>query len=91
MTEMQKFRQLLDDVGIKWIDLSDNGGLPIERTHFECNGNYWSVVHGYGTYGGWFSNIWTDRGLLEIRCGNDEPIGFLTAEEAFEIVITSRR
>lgn len=87
MTEMQKLRKLLDDAGIKWSDCSTEGELSIERTHFEYKDEYWSVIHGFGTYGGY--SYWEeDRGLLEIWDGNEdeEPIGFLTAEEAFEII-----
>lgn len=86
MTEMQKFRNLLDDAGIEWTDMSVGGSLPIEATHFEYKGKIWSVIHGFGTYGGWNNSICDDRGLLEIWDGNEEPIGFLTAEEAFKII-----
>lgn len=85
MTEMQKFRNLLDDAGIEWVDCSDEDELLVERTHFEYKGKRWSVIHGSGTYGGW--NSWEeDRGLLEIYDFDAEPIGFLTAKEAFRII-----
>lgn len=60
------------------------------RLHFVYKGNKWSVVSGYGSYGG-------NKGLLEImRLGqveseelypaNDEPIGWLTAEEVMLMI-----
>lgn len=49
---------------------------------------WWSVIHGYGTYGG-FSSIDADRGLLEVMSdaiNNGEPIGWLTAERVMQYV-----
>lgn len=50
--EMIKLRKYLDDKGIKWVDASTDDNLWICRTHFELNGFRWSVINGYGTYGG---------------------------------------
>ena len=83
--EMKKLRALLDAENIEWEDKSDYGIYPICRTHFSYNGQRWSVIHGYGTYGG-YSSFSTDRGLLEAYNFNDEPIGYLTAEEVMHYV-----
>lgn len=49
--EMKKFRELLDQNGIEWIDDSEalNTKYYICRTHPKR----WSVVNGFGTYGGY--------------------------------------
>jgi hypothetical protein len=43
------------------------------------------VIHGRGTYGG-VSCFGKDHGLLECMIGNNEPIGYLTAEDVIEMV-----
>lgn len=78
--EMIKLRQMLDDMGIKWKDVSEHFrliDLSIYRTHFEHKGRHISVIIGHGTYGG-------NKGLLEMWDGNGEPEGWLTAEEVIE-------
>ena len=91
--EMIKFRKLLDKNGIEWHDASDpaEDSFRIDRTHFEYNRFHYSVVHGYGTYGG-YSN-WNDKdeGLLELMSNainRGNPIGWLTADEAIQIILT---
>ena len=81
--EMSKLRQYLDDKGIEWVDASSNDSLWICRTHFELNGLRWSVVNGYGTYGGIRIFDENNQGLLELMTNsvnNGEPIGWLTAD-----------
>lgn len=46
----------------------------IYRTHFDVDGIHYSVICGYGTYGG-------EEGLLEMMIGCSEPTGWLTAED----------
>ena len=79
--EMIKLRQMLDDMGIEWEDVSEHYGnlidITIYRTHFEHKGRHISVITGHGTYGG-------NKGLLEMWGGNGEPEGYLTAEEVIE-------
>jgi hypothetical protein len=82
--EMIKLRQMLDDMGIEWEDVSSHYkfdesliDLSIYRTHFEHKDRHISVIIGHGTYGG-------DKGLLEMWDGNGEPEGWLTAEEVIE-------
>lgn len=83
--EMKKLRTLLDAENIEWEDKSDNSIYPICRTHFSYNGQRWSVIHGYGSYGG-YSSFSPDRGLLEAYNFNDKPIEYLTAEEVMQYV-----
>lgn len=88
VAEMIKFRNLLDKNNIKWIDKSDEGF--IDRTHFYYRDYFFSVVNGFGTYGGINVFNGNNAGLLEFmsNCVNGgEPIGALTADEAIEIVL----
>ena len=88
--EMIKFREMLDVENIKWTDASSDYDTSdiyhIDRTHFDYRGYSWSVIHGYGSYGG-FSSWHDDEGLLEMMSNgvNDgDPIGWLTAEEVMK-------
>ena len=93
--EMTKFRLMLNKNGIKWID---NSSIMVEkslskynitRTVFAYNGYKWSVIHGYGTYGGYSFITDSDENLLELMSdavNEGEPVGWLTAEETFEYV-----
>lgn len=84
--EMQMFRNYLNESNIHWSDVSDNlGEIWICRTHFNHDGNLVSVIHGYGTYGG-FNHWETDKGLLEVMIGSNVPVGNLTAEEAVKYI-----
>lgn len=93
MSEMEKFRSLLDEAGIEWWDDSevDHFAGPdtyMERTKFEYRGYSWSVIHGFGSYGG-YNHISRDKGLLELLSGaveGGEPIGYLTAKQAMKLV-----
>lgn len=84
--EMQKFRNYLNESNIQWTDVSDESGdIWICRTHFNHEGNLVSVIHGFGSYGGF--NRWeTDQGLLEVMIGNNEPVGYFTAEDAVKYI-----
>jgi hypothetical protein len=87
--EMKLLREMLDAENIEWHDASSPSyELPMERTHFEHRGYQWSVIHGYGSYGG-PSCIEEDQGLLEIMSNavnKGNPIGWLTAKEAMQYV-----
>ena len=90
--EMEKLREALTANDIIWTDASDEGLLPITRTHFEYKGYKWSVIHGHGTYGG-FSLLEPDAGLLEIMSNavdDGNPMGWLTAEEVMDLVLGQR-
>ena len=98
--EMKKFRKILDDNNIAWQDKSVTYPsdkhrreivIYICRTHFTYKHKLWSVINGFGTYGGYFglNNDCLDGsdniGLLEI-VGDDDPTGWLTADHAWEII-----
>lgn len=86
--EMQKLRAGLNQREVAWEDATDKGTAEfwICRTYFKIDGKRWSVVHGYGTYGG-FSHFYKDKGLLEYWARQDaEPIGWTTAAVILERV-----
>lgn len=84
--EMKKFRELLDQNKIEWIDDSEamDTELYICRTHPK-NHKRWSVVNGFGTYGGY--SMWEKKneGLLEVMI-DDEILGYCKAKEAYKLV-----
>ena len=86
--QMNKLRSLLNAKGIDWEDMSVHDAYPIDRTHFDYRGYHWSVIHGFGSYGGW--STWReDEGLLELMSNgvnNGDPIGWLTAKEVMAYV-----
>lgn len=93
--EMLALRELLDALHIDWTDGSDLitedriafNNCYIYRTHFYYNGDRYSVVYGYGTYGGW--GRWLDKEdpkLLELRINNEEPTGYHTAADIIWIM-----
>lgn len=91
--EMLKLRKLLTEQEIEWHDCSEPPEYPlrIDRTHFDYNGFSWSVVNGFGTYGGYNSHFnKKNQGLLELMSaavGDGEPVGFLTAEQAMRLIL----
>lgn len=88
VAEMIKFRKLLDQHNIKWIDKSDK--YFIDRTHLNYRNYHFSVVNGLGTYGGYIIDPRSNKGLLELMSNATNggvPVGELTAEEAFKIVL----
>ena len=61
----------------------------IYRTHFEHKDYHFSVIYGYGTYGGYDAFNGSDPGLLECmteKVNGGEPQGWLTAEQVMNIV-----
>ncbi len=81
--EMVILREYLDSHGIKWRDDSCeyDGDFFIHRTKFEVNGHTFSVINGYGTYGGIVSFGCKNDGLLELMLDGREPYGCLSAIE----------
>ena len=82
--EMNILREILTNRGIKWKDRSDKPGFPlidlaIYRTRFSFQNKEWSVICGYGTYGG-------DKGLLEVMIGDGDPIGHLSAKDVVNLM-----
>lgn len=89
--EMERLRMMLDYNGLEWADKSDNKipDMAIERTHLYFGETLCSIIHGYGTYGGY--NLFTERdeGLLELMCekvNGGEPLGELTADDVIVII-----
>lgn len=82
--EMKHFRELLDEKKIAWHDASEDWeNIWICRTHgidkaFSC-------INGFGTYGGIQYIGGKNYGMLELKIG-DEIKGYLTAEEAVELI-----
>lgn len=91
--EMFTLRQLLDNLNIEWHDESDPiteervvfGHCYIHRTQFWHKGDRYSVVYGYGTYGGW-SRLHDDLKLLELMINGEEPTGYHTADDIIRIM-----
>ncbi len=83
--EMKKFRELLDQNGIEWVDDSEEerDDVWICRTRSK-NHDRWSVVNGIGTYGG-YSLGEKNEGLLEVII-DDGIIGYCKAKKAYKLV-----
>lgn len=75
--ELNKLKTYLDEQKIKYVVKSDSEttNYRIERIHFWINGYLWSVIHGYGTYGG-FDSYTRDKGLLELYTKQIQPYPF---------------
>lgn len=95
--EMKKLRKMLDEKGIEWHDASEIMSKDKEwpmwfcRTHFEYDGLKFSVINGFGIYGGWYGanpGMTEDKnmGLLELMIEDNEPVGWLKAENIMEIL-----
>lgn len=59
----------------QWFDCT------IYRTHFDINGVHYSVINGYGTWGGFEPCENKNHGLLECMVGDNDPIGWLSADD----------
>ena len=81
--EMQKLRDTLDEMNISWQDETTPPEMEIViyRTKFDYNGNNYSVISGFGTYGG-------EHGLLELMLNDncEEVHGFYTAQDILNIM-----
>ena len=93
--EMLKLREQLDKLNIDWADASDPvsehrillNSHHIYRTHFDYKGDEYSVIYGFGTYGGWgrFPDV-GDPQLLELMINDDIPTGWPTADDIIKIM-----
>lgn len=84
--QMIKLRKALDDAGIEWWDKSDN---RMDRTEFRVNGDLWSVINGYGSYGGYENDGRVNMGLLELLAtwvNDGDPIGYLSVDDVMVFV-----
>lgn len=90
--EMLKLRDMLDKLNIDWEDDSDpltpdTIECRIYRTHFYKNCDRYSVVYGFGTYGGWNRLFGKeDPKLLELMINDEEPTGWHTAADVINIM-----
>jgi hypothetical protein len=97
--EMKKLRAALDKMGVEWGDASDEWKTPdyeselcflrtlyICRTHFSYNNSHYSVINGYGSFGGMDLFDHENKGFLEIRMPNGKVKGWLTSDEVIEIL-----
>ena len=81
---MTELRNALTEMGVSYEDNTSICPTPfmdmsIYRTKYTYNGNDYSVICGYGTYGG-------GQGLLEVMVNGEEPFGHLTVEDILEIM-----
>lgn len=88
--ELNKLKSYLDSHKIKYVIKSDPEmtHYRIERIHFNINDYLWSVIHGYGTYGGFDPFTGDDKGLLELYTTQiqPDPFGMLTCTEIIELI-----
>ena len=82
-TEMSKLRKMLSDAGIEheYELLDEEFGYCIKVPDYEscANGEGYSVTSHLASYGG-------KQGLLEVWERGKDPVGYLAAEEAFEMI-----
>lgn len=92
--EMVKLREELDKRNIEWEDKSTvEEFFTVYRTHFEYNNCKYSVIYGFGTYGGLNLSTKSNFKLLELMSeavNKGEPVGYLTAEQVIEIVVNQK-
>lgn len=93
--QMIILRHLLNEKNILWFDKS----VDIEdedyicRTHFKYKGIEWSAINGFGTYGGYDGANFPiiekkdNMGLLELYDGQNDPKGWLTAEDVLKEIL----
>ena len=61
--------------------------LSIFRTHFLYKGVHFSVINGWGTYGGYDAYTDTNAGLLEVMYSDKEiVVGCLTADAVISLM-----
>lgn len=74
MTEMDKLQKWLDENGIKYERIIEKKPLERNQIYIETNYKELSFICQEGSYGYY-------QGLIEMYDFQNEPIGFLTAEE----------
>lgn len=63
----------------------------IYRTHFDYKGSHYSVINGFGTYGGFEPFEKKNYGLLELMRDDNDPVGWLTAQEIIDSLDMTRQ
>lgn len=80
--EMTKLRSYLDNHDIKWADASDE---RVCRTKYWYKGVLYSVINGYGTYGGIDGCDPKEVNMCLLECWSvpfgDDPAGWLKADD----------
>lgn len=85
--EMKKLRKYLTDNKIEWHDdTTITATWWMVRTKYEYKGRHYSVINGYGSFGGYTSFTKKNLGKLELMRDGDEPIGYLNADDVIEIM-----
>ena len=80
--EMKKLRKYLTDNGIYWWDDTSISSLHwMVRTKFEFSGKEFCVLNGVGSFGGCTTHDSKNLGKLELIIDDEEPVGYLTAQE----------
>lgn len=62
----------------------------IYRTHFDYKGSHYSVINGLYTYGGYEPFEKKNYGLLELMRDDNDPVGWLTAQEIIDSLEMTR-
>ena len=78
--DIEKKRRVLPDIPESYLDTS------MFRTRFIFKGKNWSVINGYGSYGGYDPFKSENEGLLELMIDENDPTGWLTAEQVIEMI-----
>ena len=81
LTRLARMMEVMPDMPRHLLDTT------MYRTHFTRNGDDYSVIFGFGSYGGISpSGPGFDNDLLELMRNEEDPIGYLTAEQALEYI-----
>lgn len=68
--------------------------VTIYRTHFIINDVRYSVINGYGTYGGYDPFLDKNDGLLEVMTetlNGGDPIGYMTADDLIKTIFGRKK
>lgn len=86
MTELDNYAQMLDEAGIEYERITEYNPFDITVMLFNqvlvrgIGDSRFSAVCHHGSYG-------FEDGLIEVwDYGNEDPVGFLTAEDAFALL-----
>lgn len=68
--------------------------VTIYRTHFIINDVRYSVINGYGTYGGYDPFLCKNDGLLEMMTetlNGGDPVGYMTADDVIKTIFGRKK
>lgn len=93
--EMKRFREYLDHNNIEWVNVTysceESEKYNLYRTQFLHKNKKVSVINGYGSYGGFSLLSGKNEGLLEVMIEGSNPVGWLTCDEAIELIFGDKR